>query len=421
MQPIVCLFASLALAAKLAVGQPLSCAAGLDGKLPSIIPSDFHFSGKVRTYYIQAEQDTWDYAASGWDNWLGVPFNDSPRAASAGYTATGSFGTKWQKALYRGYTDASFTQRTQQPSWQGINGPTLRAEVGDMIQILFINNLTSNYVSMHSMGLAYSKEFEGSIYPNTTTGGAPTPAPGDAVAPGDCVVYKWLINDGSAPYPGTDSTLWSYHSFVNMAADLNTGLQGPTIVYNSGMMNSTMASHREFILLYENFDETQSFLASTNQIMYGNATNASSNAIPVTLEHNYSGNTSFWKPQLTNMPTVTLSSTQAPQWYTLNGAVFSNLPPFEMCTDDRAIWYVYSFGAASHVFHMHGNGFNYHGNNMASKSINDGNMMTLQMNATATGIWQVLCHVNDHLSAGMEGNYQVYPKAGCPLPALSSN
>ncbi len=155
--------------------------------------------------------------------------------------------------------------------------------------------------------------------------------------------------------------------------------------------------------------------------MYGNATNASSNAIPVTLEHNYSGNMSFWKAQLTNMPTVSLSSTQAPQWDTLNGAVFSNLAPFEMCTDDRAIWYVYSFGAASHVFHMHGNGFNYHGNNMASKSINDGNMMTLQMNATATGIWQVLCHVNDHLSAGMEGNYQVYPKAGCPLPALSSN
>lgn len=186
-------------------------------------------------------------------------------------------------------------------------------------------------------------------------------------------------------------------------------------------MNKTMATHREFVLLYENFDESMSFLASTNAKIYGNSTNMSSNAMPVTLEHNYSGNMSFWKSQLTNMPTVSLSSTQAQQFYTLNGRVFSNLAPFELCTDDRAIWYIYAFGGASHVFHMHGNGFNYHGANMASKSINDGNMMTLQMDATGTGIWQVLCYVSDHLSSGMEGNYRVYPKASCQLPALSSS
>ena len=70
---------------------------------------------------------------------------------------------------------------------------------------------------------------------------------------------------------------------------------------------------------------------------------------------------------------------------------------------------------------MHGNGFNFHGGNLASKSLNDGNMMTLQMNATATGIWQVICHVNDHLIAGMDGLYQVFPKGSCPLDKLSES
>jgi manganese oxidase len=62
----------------------------------------------------------------------------------------------------------------------------------------------------------------------------------------------------------------------------------------------------------------------------------------------------------------------------MNGVVFSNLPRFEMCTDNKVIWYVYAYGGASHVFRMHGNGFNYHGNNMASTSLNDENMKTLQ-------------------------------------------
>ena len=289
-----------------------------------------------------------------------------------------------------------------------------------MIQILFCNALTSNYASMHSMGLSYSKEYEGSLYPNTTTGATTVAAPGDSVSPGDCVVYKWLINNGSAPPEGQESLMWSYHSFVNMAVDLNTGLCGPTIVYQPGGMNKTMASNREFVLLYEVFDESNSFLASTNAEMYNTSSNASAIAKPATLETSYTGNSSFWQPQLVNMPTVSLSSTQAPSFYTLNGYVLANSPSFESCTDDAAIWYVYSFGGASHVFHMHGNGFTYRGLNMASKSLNDGNMMTLQATMYATGIWQVICHVSNHLSDGMQGLYQVYPKASCPLDKLAS-
>lgn len=49
-----------------------SCSTSMDGRLPTVIPSDFLFSGNVRRYYIAAEEVEWDYAPTGWDNWLGV-------------------------------------------------------------------------------------------------------------------------------------------------------------------------------------------------------------------------------------------------------------------------------------------------------------------------------------------------------------
>lgn len=139
------------------------CTTSLDGNFPVQTPSGFHYSGNVRKYYIAAEEIDWDYAPSGWDNWLGLPLQHSPRAQSAGYT---KHGTKWKKAVYRGYTDGAFTARTPQPEWQGTQGPTIRAEVGDMVEILFLNRLSNNFASMHSMGLAYSKGSEGAGYPN---------------------------------------------------------------------------------------------------------------------------------------------------------------------------------------------------------------------------------------------------------------
>jgi hypothetical protein len=48
------------------------CTATLDGRLPAFTPTNFHFSGNVRRYYIAAEEMEWDYAPTGWDNWLGV-------------------------------------------------------------------------------------------------------------------------------------------------------------------------------------------------------------------------------------------------------------------------------------------------------------------------------------------------------------
>lgn len=101
----------------------------------------------------------------------------------------GSHNTTYLKALYRGYTDHTFTQMTVQPSWQGTQGPTLRSEVGDMVEIMFVNKLSPNYATMHSMGLSYNKMSEGAAYPPIAS----------VVGTGECTVYKWLANDGAGP------------------------------------------------------------------------------------------------------------------------------------------------------------------------------------------------------------------------------
>lgn len=405
------------------------CQALMDSQLPSknSIPSNYNFSGTVRTYYVAAEEMAWNFAPDGWDNWLGVPIQNSPHAAAAGYlNLTGSIGASWglefQKALYKGYTDDSFTTQTEQPATNGINGPILRAEVGDMIQIMFVNNLSENYASMHSMGLYYGKQYEGSLYPNTTDGSTPNVQEQDAVPPGGCAVYKWIVSDSQAPAPGQSSRLWSYHSFVNMPSDISAGLSGPIIVYNSGEMNSTMSAHREFIVTTNTHYEAKSFMAGKN----AKNANVDTSSLRKTgqLVQPYIGNESFWVPQLRNFPEVLLSDAQGPIFYTMNGYVFGNGAPYEMCRDDPVIWYVMAFGAASHVFHLHGSNFQYNDIWQASQSVNAGEMFTFNMNAQLPGVWQLLCHVSSHNLYGMQQNYVVYGNEqdgeSCPLTPLTA-
>jgi manganese oxidase len=261
----------------------------MDGALPSSTPSNFHFSGDVRQYYIVAEQELWDYVPTGWDNWLGVPINVSTRVYLADYTSPQSPGLRWEKALYRCYTGATFSVRAEDAPTQGIKGPALRAEVGDMIEILFVNKLEQNYASMHSMRQAYIKANEDALYPDATGSGTVqvTPPLGDVVAPGDCVVYKWLVDNGSSPSPGEPSHMWGCHSYNRISREfakptapacslqyctwtsitnLNAGLTDPSIVYPRGQMNATMAADREFIVTFVNFDESWSFISAKNGV-----------------------------------------------------------------------------------------------------------------------------------------------------------
>lgn len=106
----------------------------------------------------------------------------------------------------------------------------------------------------------------------------------------------------------------------------------------------------------------------------------------------------------------------------LNGYIYANNPPFEMCVDDNVIWYLYSMGTEAHSYHLHGDNIY----NPTTKTwtatipMDPGQMLTTLMSASNPGWWYLICHFNDHLSEGMEANYIVYggPYGECPLEPL---
>ena len=67
----------------------------------------------VRTYYIAAEEIEWDYAPLGIDMMTGEKF----AGTSAAYTQPGPnhIGRLYRKAIYREYTDATFSTRKPRP------------------------------------------------------------------------------------------------------------------------------------------------------------------------------------------------------------------------------------------------------------------------------------------------------------------
>jgi FtsP/CotA-like multicopper oxidase with cupredoxin domain len=87
--------------------------------------------------------------------------------------------------------------------------------------------------------------------------------------------------------------------------------------------------------------------------------------------------------------------------------------------DCKVIWGFNSYGQASHVLHMHGNGLAYNKINEYAESANDGVGKTLYTTAVDEGLWQIICHVQNHLTLGMVANYRVYPEGDCPLAPLA--
>lgn len=127
-------------------------------------------TGRTRTYYVAADEVNWDFAPSGRDEVMGHPFDD----VEIPYVEPGPhrIGRVYKKAIYREYTDATFSTlkaRAPEEQYLGLLGPILRGEVGDTIKVVFKNNATHPY-SMHPHGVLYRKDSEGADYNDGTAG-----------------------------------------------------------------------------------------------------------------------------------------------------------------------------------------------------------------------------------------------------------
>ena len=93
----------------------------------------------------------WDYAPGGVNHITGKAFGDAENL----WVASGprQVGKVVKKAIYREYTDATFTQLKPRPKeWEhlGFLGPLLKVQVGDVASLLTMGMLTADMGSGQS-------------------------------------------------------------------------------------------------------------------------------------------------------------------------------------------------------------------------------------------------------------------------------
>ena len=306
-------------------------------------------SDYARTYFIAADEVEWDYLP------LGKGMCREPGAVgtmpSSEYIDRKNFepedmlflkpgvhriGSKYMKAQYREYTDDTFVKRRfgaksrfNQPSRHlGLVGPILRGEPGEVIQIVFKNNLR---------------------YPTTlfvrgaeqlsTHAGAP-------VQPGATAVWDIRITAETGPGSKDHSSVgWLYESQRDLAAaavarephkypagaldnfaDFNAGLFGALLVTRSGKARgdgSPSDTEEEFVTVFANLDENKSPYIDINIHKYA--------------MQGYS--------VVKTDPAFKSSNKRS----SINGMSFCNLPGLVMRQERNARWYVMGLGDSASI------------------------------------------------------------------------
>ena len=361
--------------------------------VPAASPGDT--TGRTRTYYIAADEVTWDYAPGGINQITGKPFGD----AESFWVASGprQIGKVVKKALYREYSDATFAQLKPRPKeWEhlGFLGPLLRAEVGDTIQVVFKNNLRFP-VSMHAHGVFYQKDSEGAVYHDGAR-----EENNQAVPPGAIQTYVWPVPERAGPGHGDGSSvLWMYHSHVNEIADSNAGLAGPIIATARGMAKADGTPKdvdREFVVALSTVIETESPYLQENIERY------TSDPKSVKVVSN----------PINGVKAILTGDTASPVnplfRECVNGFLYGNTPGLNMKVGERVRWYLMATSNFElHAAHWHGNTAEVGHMRTDVAPVQTMGMVVADMVPDNPGTWLFHCHVGGHLRAGMQALYTV--------------
>ena len=338
-------------------------------------PSD----ARTRTYYIAADEVLWNYAPSG----RNLITDEALRPG-----AENRIGNSYDKAIFNAYTDATFAHAIRRAPWQGILGPTIRAEVGDTIVVVFANN-TRFPQSMHPHGVLYAKSSEGAPY---NDGVDMRQKGGDSVAPHQRFRYIWTVPPRAGPAQmDASSVLWMYHSHVHESADISSGLIGPLVVTRKGMARadgSPKDVDRELFMLFALEDENQSVYMADN---FKRVPDRSK----ITPDQQFSPFSEFY------------ASNEIPS---INGYIFGNMPLPTVRLAERVRWYL--LGNASdaldyHAIHWHGNTATAQGMRTDVVPLLPGGMAVADMIPDNPGIWLFHCHIGYHMNGGMVTRYRV--------------
>ncbi|KAI0559995.1 Cupredoxin [Gracilaria domingensis] len=329
------------------------------------------------THYIAADEIDWDYAPLGRDGCTGDPFGEDDQV----FTEPGPVtpGSRYIKAVYREYRDATFSRLKGggKRSFSGVVGPLLHFEVGEVVRIVFQNNLRFS-TNINFVGLELL---------NSTSAGAL------AVSPGDRVTYLFRVRREAGPSRSDLSAVpYVYYSSVDPISHTAAGLTGVIAVTKRGRLRRRSrlpkGTRRAYPLLLQIFRENDSPLIRRSLQKFAlNAGNATSALLEELAEDE------DWL--------------ESNAMHSINGYLYGNNPLIRAKAPSVIRFYVFGYGSEASMHSPVWMGqivqrTVYRGNAANGVQIMPFNAETVDVKAVNRGKWPIICKVADHVVGGMK-------------------
>uniref|UniRef100_A0A3Q0T2K1 Coagulation factor VIII, procoagulant component n=1 Tax=Amphilophus citrinellus TaxID=61819 RepID=A0A3Q0T2K1_AMPCI len=352
--------ARAAMRATLVLLLPLLCASDEQAQQPS---------ATVREFYIAAVEIGWDYIHS----------DDSHPTSDR---RSKDIPQKYIKAVYREFTDSTYTVPKPRPAWTGIQGPVIVTQAGERVVVHF-KNLASQSYSISPVGITYWKQSEGAGYDDSTTGQEKAD---DAVSPGGYYEYVWDISPKDGPTSSDpDCLTYSYTSRVDTVRDLNSGLIGALLICKSSAFTEDgQRRYPAFVLFFAVFDETKSW--------YGQV----------------GARVSREKFKRSN---------SKKEYHTINGYVNSTLPGLTICQGrNPVIWHLIGMSTAPeiHSIQFQDHSLTILNHRKVTVEVTPMSFITAEMRPHTIGPFLISCKIHAHRYDGMNALFTVDKK--CPEP-----
>ncbi|XP_057192120.1 coagulation factor V isoform X2 [Triplophysa rosa] len=316
------------------------------------------------TYFIAAEEIIWDYAPN-------MPENmDGDFRMKYLKQGPHRIGKKYKKAVFTQYKDGTFKERAedkQRKKELGILGPVIRAQIRDVIKIVFKNKASRSY-SIYPHGLTIDKSAEGASYPE---GGNQT----HGIQPGETYTYVWNVGEEDVPTDSDSRCLTRmYHSAVDTPRDIASGLVGPLLICKSQSLNKKnvqLKADKEQHAMFSVFDENKSWYIDENI------------------------NTYFSDP--TKVKREDPEFCKSNVMHTINGYVYESGQELGFCHGEIVTWHVSSVGEQDYIQTATFYGHTFELKNREEDMLGLFPMTgeTISMNMVNIGLW-LLASMNSH-------------------------